>query len=344
MMQATKETSVLAYAAMAAGLAAVAFTRARSGASLFAAVKPWHIAAAAICAAAVCSLFITGHFTNLSALPDIALTYLSYLKRADGAGLHDHPWHYYLHTLLYAKLGPGPWWSEALIVALAAIGIAAAAIKKSIPGANIQLVRFLAVYTIVLTTLYALIAYKTPWCMLGFLHGMILMAGIGAVVILQALKYRPLQAAAIAALALGIFQLAGQTTLANGRYKADTRNPYVYAHTSSDFLKLAQRFNDLASVSPKGHNLLVKVMTPDYWPLPWYLRKFNQVGYWNEPTQDPDADVIVTSTDLDPQLKPILHGPYQVEHYGLRPEVLITVFIQQDLWQSFLATQGSPAP
>jgi len=343
LMQATKETSVLAYAAMISGLAAVALTRSRDTRTpFFATVKAWHIAAAAIAAIAVCSIFITGFFTNPRALPDVALTYLSYFKRADGAGLHDHPWYYYLHTLLYTKLGPGPWWSEALILLLAAIGIIAAFFKKTIAGANIQLVRFLAVYTVVLTILYALIPYKTPWCMLGFLHGMILMAGIGAVVLIQTLKYRPLQAAAIAALALSIAHLAQQTTRAIGDYKADTRNPYVYAHTSSDFLRLANRFEQLANVSPKGHSLLIKVMTPDYWPLPWYLRKFNRVGYWNAPTKDPDAAVIVTSTELEPQVKSLLHGPYQVEHYGLRPEVLITVFIQQNLWQSFLATQGSP--
>jgi uncharacterized protein (TIGR03663 family) len=345
MMQATKETSVLAYTAMAAGLAAVVLTTPRHArAPFFAAVQPWHIAVAAIAAVAVCSLFITGFFTNPHAFPDLVLTYASYFKRADGAGIHDHPWYYYLQTLLYAKLGPGPRWSEALILILAAIGICAAAVKKNIPGADIQLVRFLAVYTVVLTILYSAIPYKTPWCMLGFLHGMILMAGVGAVVLLQTLKWRPLQAAAIALFALGLLQLAGQTKLANGRYQADTRNPYVYAHTSTDLLRLANRFEQLANVSPQGHNTLIKVMTPDYWPLPWYLRKFTRVGYWNAPTPDPDAPIIVTSTDLEPKIKSLLHGPYQTEHYGLRPEVLITVFIQQNLWQSFLASQGSPAP
>jgi uncharacterized protein (TIGR03663 family) len=359
LMQASKETSVLAYGAMAAGLGTLALTRNRHapffatthpsspdavhpGIVIYARINPWHIAGAALAAGAVCSIFITGFFSNPRALADIALTYVSYFKRADGAGLHDHPWHYYLHTLVYTKLGPGPWWSEGLIVVLAAIGIAAAFFKKTIAGANIQFVRFLAVYTIVLTVLYALIPYKTPWCMLGFLHGMILMAGIGAVVLIQTLKYRPIQAAAIAALALGMLQLAGQTQRATGRYQADTRNPYVYAHTSSDLLKLAQRFEDLAAVSPQGHNLLIKVMTPDYWPLPWYLRKFTRVGYWNQPTQEADADIVVTSTELEGQVKTLLNGPYQTEHYGLRPEVLIAVFIKQDLWQSFLATQGAP--
>ena len=343
MMQATKETSVLAYAAMAAGFAAVGLSRERNGAPLLAGVKAWQIVAAAIAAVVVCSVFITGFFTHPRGLADTVLTYFSYFKRADGAGLHDHPWYYYLHTLLYLKLGPGPWWSEGLIVGLAAIGIGAAAMKRPIPGANAALVRFLAVYTVVLTALYAFIPYKTPWCMLGFLHGMILMAGVGAVVLLQALKWRPLQAAAVIAIGFGVFQLTEQTKLANGRFKADTRNPYVYAHTSSDFLNLARRFEDIAAVSPEGYDTLVKVMTPDYWPLPWYLRKFSRVGYWNEPTADSDATVIVTSVELEPQVKALLKEQYQVEHYGLRPEVLITVFIREDLWQSFIATQGGPA-
>ena len=36
--------------------------------------------------------------------------------------MHDHPWHYYLAMLLYTKKSAGPWWSEALIVALAGEG------------------------------------------------------------------------------------------------------------------------------------------------------------------------------------------------------------------------------
>ena len=54
-------------------------------------------------------------------------------------------------------------------------------------GANASFVRFLAIYTFVLTALYSLISYKTPWCVLSFWHGMILLAGVGAVVLWLAL-------------------------------------------------------------------------------------------------------------------------------------------------------------
>ena len=41
--------------------------------------------------------------------------------------------------------------------------------------------RFLGFYTLLMLVAYSAIPYKTPWCLLGFLHGMILLAGAGAV-------------------------------------------------------------------------------------------------------------------------------------------------------------------
>ncbi|MFI5379500.1 MAG: flippase activity-associated protein Agl23 [Tepidisphaerales bacterium] len=47
------------------------------------------------------------------------------------------------------------------------------------------LLRWLAIYTLVLMAVYCRISYKTPWCALGFLHGMILLAGVGAAAIIH---------------------------------------------------------------------------------------------------------------------------------------------------------------
>lgn len=40
--------------------------------------------------------------------------------------------------------------------------------------------RFVAVYSLVLSVVYAAIPYKTPWCLLNFYHGYLVMAGFGA--------------------------------------------------------------------------------------------------------------------------------------------------------------------
>ena len=53
------------------------------------------------------------------------------------------------------------------------------------------MLRFLGFYTLLMATAYSVIPYKTPWCLLGFLHGMVLLAGIGAVRLLHAFRIDP---------------------------------------------------------------------------------------------------------------------------------------------------------
>ncbi|HEX2974040.1 MAG TPA: hypothetical protein VHP11_17035, partial [Tepidisphaeraceae bacterium] len=50
---------------------------------------------------------------------------------------------------------------------------------------------FLASYTVLLTAAYSAVPYKTPWCLLGFLHGMILLAAVGAVALIRSFAPRP---------------------------------------------------------------------------------------------------------------------------------------------------------
>ena len=40
----------------------------------------------------------------------------------------------------------------------------------------------------------------------------------------------------------------------------------------------------------------------DYWPLPWYFRKFDRVGWWNELPEDSFAPLMVVSAKLHANL------------------------------------------
>jgi predicted membrane-bound mannosyltransferase len=335
LMHATKETAILAWAAMgAAGVYTLFFygkRRAFPLRDIF-----WALLACAL----VSMLFFSSFLTHPRGVLDSVLTYTSYVHRAGGAGMHDQPWYTYLAMLLYTKRPFGPRWSEGLIVGLALVGMVAAFVS---PGrSDKRLLRFLAVYTVVLTIVYAIIPYKTPWSMLSFFHGMILLAGVGAVALVRWARFLPLRMVVAALLALATTQLANQAWKASYLYPSDYRNPYVYAHPVPDVLRLAERFEDLAKFAPEGHSLVVKVMLPggDYWPLPWYLRKFEHVGYWQDVPADPDADIIVTSRPVQPQLDSALKNKYQVEFYGLRPDIILVVYIRQDLWDAFLQTRG----
>ena len=73
------------------------------------------------------------------------------------------------------------------------------------------LMRFLAFYTVLMTVIYSLIPYKTPWCMLGFLHGLILLAGIGVVAILRVTPTLPVKIIVGVLLAAGAGHLGWQS-------------------------------------------------------------------------------------------------------------------------------------
>ena len=62
----------------------------------------------------------------------------------------------------------------------------------SFAGKKSPLPHFLALYTILLTAIYSAISYKTPWCLLSFFHGMILLAGIGAAALVEFFRALPL--------------------------------------------------------------------------------------------------------------------------------------------------------
>lgn len=103
--------------------------------------------------------------------------YGSYVEKAGGE-LHRHSWYFYLSMLIWDHPARGFVWSEGLIVGLAAVGLVAALTRKSGKGNDLALLRFLGFFTAALTVWYAAIPYKAPWCALGFLHGMILIAGV----------------------------------------------------------------------------------------------------------------------------------------------------------------------
>jgi uncharacterized protein (TIGR03663 family) len=342
LMHATKETFLITLAA-----AAVALVGNQSWNRWLDAAGPpakprrinWrHVAAALALWLVVALILFSSFFTNASGPLDSVRTYLPWLHRAGGASPHIHPWTFYLHRLVFFHVAKGPVWSEGLILALAAIGAVAGFARKGLADASANFVRFLALYTCALTVIYSLISYKTPWCLLSFWQGMILLAGVGAVAVLRSTKRRSLRAVLGVALLAGTAHLAWQSWQASVPYASDRRNPYVYAQTSPDILRLVQQVEALAKVHPQARQMLVKVMAPesDYWPLPWYLRGFKRVGWWDQVPGDPLAPVMIVSSKfqaaLDEKKTHLMAG-----YFALRPEVFFELYVELDLWRAYLA-------
>lgn len=359
LMQATKETSVIAFFSMGVGilltwLSLWALRSRKHKADLMCEPEPRgpgstlvrHLALGSAVAVLVAVILLSSFFTNLRGPLDGVLTYLPWLGRAGGASPHIHPFHYYLHILAYWQIGEGPVWSEAFVLALAVFGLVAAFLPREtglLRGANAAFVRWVGFYTIVLTAAYTCIPYKTPWCLLGFLHGMILLAGVGAVAMIRAVPTLPAKTWATIILLAGAVYLGWQSYNTSFVYHEDPRNPYVYAHTLPDVQRLADDIEQWAEASPDGQDVLIKVIWHDgyYWPLPWYLRQHERVGYRSQLPEDPTAPIVVSSSELDEALTEHLDDTHLMTgFYGVRPNVLAQTWVRMDIWEAHLRRHG----
>lgn len=337
----TKETSlmVLPVAALAC-LAAARMVRSgderpRPGARS-AALHAFAAAAAAVLPAV---LLYTGFFRHPGGVLDAIGAVPVYLSRGLEPDAHVQPSWYYLQRLAWSSSG-GLVWSELAVLVLAAAGL----------GRAWQMRRrefwpmCLAIYTLGTTAIFSALPYKTPWNLLPFYTGMVLMAGVGAAGVLQRARGRPARAFLIAAAAVVTGHLAVQSVRANLRYPADERNPWAYAQTSPDYLRLSARVRDLAAHHPDGRGMLVKVIAAPHeqWPFPWYARELTQVGYWTVAAEAGPlggVPVILASQEEATAVAAAVGDRYVSEFFGLRPNVLVTLFIEPALWERFLASR-----
>lgn len=342
LMHATKETAVLAYAALAVALIAVVVWQWgwQDTWDMLRYNFQWkHVLAGLAVAIAISVTLFSAFFTHWRGPLDSVLTYGHYFERAGGAGIHDKPWYYYLDLLSFTKRGPGPWWSELHVLILGAIGFVLALTGKGIGRGHVWFLRFWAIYTVVVGAMYSAIPYKTPWSMLTAYFGIVLLAGVAVAAAMRAAPGFWRRIPIVLAFAVVLAHQAYQSYQAETIYAADVRNPYVYAHTSTAFSRLVTRLEDLAAVAPAGRDLKIMVIQPDkdYWPLPWYLRRFNRVGYWHATPEEVEGDVIIADPKLVPALEQEVDGAYfGPETHGLRPGVLRAVYIRQPLWEKFL--------
>jgi uncharacterized protein (TIGR03663 family) len=352
LMHATKETCILTLGAFFFSIIfTVLFNKNEKDKSFFSlkSIKFQHLLVMIIVAFSISALFYSSFMTNFPGILDSFTTYTTYIHRAGQNGMHIHPWYYYLRLLTFYKVDSGPVWSEALIVILAIFGFISVFRKKELAAGNIQFYRFVSFYTIVLTLIYAIIPYKTPWSMLSFFLGIILMAGLGAAFLIRKHSRIYIRVLLILFLILGSFHLLWQAYSASYKYGANPSNPYVYAHTSENIFDITSRINEVALASPNGNETYIEVICPgdDYWPLPWYLRAYPNVGWWNEVNfKIPASPIIIASPEVEPD---VLHKLYNMPPPGeknlylplydsykeLRPLVELRGYVIKELWDRY---------
>jgi uncharacterized protein (TIGR03663 family) len=342
LMLATKETAPIALFALLAGVGT-------SGSR----VRRRDVGLALAAGLGVALLLFSSFLSRPAGAVDAARAYAYYLERATAVSWHIHPWHYYLGLLAHFPADDAPFWSEGLILGLAALGGVAAWRGTGVPDADARALRLLAVYTLVMLVTYSAIPYKTPWCLLGFLHGLILLGGAGTIVLARAVRSTGAKALVALALAAATAQLGFQAWAASFRFAADPRNPWVYAHTGTDVFEVVGRLQDLSAAHPAGSAMPLQVVSRDnLWPLPFYLRRLERVAWWNGVADEaPVAPVVLLTPDMEPALVRRLYDvppPGERELYvsaferplELRPGLELRAYAAASLWERFRARQA----
>jgi uncharacterized protein (TIGR03663 family) len=113
---------------------------------------------------------------------------------------------------------------------------------------------------------------------------------------------------------------------------------YVYAHTRRETLKLVDEINKIAERSHQGAAAGLTIVSPDYWPLPWYLRDYNRIGYYGRitPSNEPmilaslsqAAEVEATYGDRYLQVQSGFNGQGS---FPLRPGVDLLLYARREL-------------
>jgi uncharacterized protein (TIGR03663 family) len=358
-MHATKETCVLIWAAALAALACnLLYSIFNQGPKSISDknTRFGHVLIAAAAAACVSILLYSSFFRYSDGIADSLRSFFIYIKRSSARTAHEHPWNYYLRMMVFWHVPGKPVWTELPVVLLACIGGIHAFRRQKKTNRDVGLSRFLVFYTIILCFLYSILPYKTPWCALGFYHGLVLLAATGTIVLWRGRKSIYSKASA-GILTVLVFAVSLRNSIfINERYDSDPSNPWAYASTSPDVGRIYAAVERVIrfSTDPEKIRIHIIVAKHEYWPLPWYFRRLKNVGWFDQiDDKSQAAEMILVSAGMENELaqkqfdssqpgQKHLYVPLWRERLELRPGVEILGYIRKDVWDGLQETSGDP--
>lgn len=358
LMHATKETFIINLGMMLAAFLITLLLRFSSIEEIRASlkkIKQRDVMVMLIGAVMVSITFYSSFFSNWQGIIDSFTTYKTYFDRAGEPVTHLHPWYYYFNLLLYKKGAEGMIWTEVWIVLLSLVGIFALFQRKEkIRLSNSRyLLYFICFYTVLTSIVYSLIPYKTPWNLMQFFFGFIVLAGYGMIYLFKRSSKKMIRLLFIVIITIMTGNLGWQSYKLNFGSPAQPSHPYVYAHTSDSLNKVVEKVYQIAEAHPDNKNMYIEVIFPrhGYWPLPWYLRDFPNVGWWNHvDLKNPAAPLIIASEEMEEALikklykvpppgERHLYIPLFKQTMYLRPGVPVKGYLRKDIWDLYKQSQ-----
>ena len=216
---------------------------------------------------------------------------------------------------------------EAPIMILSSLGLLIAFAK-----ARHRFAMFVALWGFGLFAAYSIIPYKTPWLAISFLLPMCIAAGYAINEMLASRNSSvKLTGGLLALIATAV--LAYQTYELNFVRYDNEDQAYVYAHTNREFLDLMNQIEYYADKSGRGKDAKIDIVSPDYWPMVWYLRNYKQANFHGHIVDASDSEMIVAKkTEQDDEVIKKYSAKYEyVASYALRPGVDLVLLARKDL-------------
>jgi uncharacterized protein (TIGR03663 family) len=263
----------------------------------------------------VYALFYSSFFRNPYGLYDSLNTFAIWSKTSTEA--HVHPMSQYIKWMVR---------QEAALLLLGAVGAVLVVLK---PKNSFAL--FCALWSFGLIAAYSLIGYKTPWLMLNFVVPLALISGyaIQAIYELDRRQLRGVSVTLFFATSIGLFQCID---LNFRNYDNDApRYVYVYAHTKRTMLDLVKEVDRIAK-EEQGGATGITIVSPDYWPLPWYFRNYSRVGYFGRMASSAEPIIIANENQKDEvdarfgELYEQVHSNEPGGTFELRPGVSLLLY------------------
>lgn len=342
---ATKETSVISFVSLALSLTVsiCLFPDLRKKAKfVFSSPRCVLWGASFLGAFALCFIPLLSSFgTNPRGVFDFIASYrCHFLAKSADLAHESSPYFYWLLTTL--QMSEGARFGELPIAILSLFGFSHASLKlyRGNYSKNVECVCFLALNALFGIIILSFLTYKTPWLILSPITFACAVAGYG-ISVLSRIKNRWIWTLALTVLILLGFWQYKLDINAAVRYHSDPRNPFIYSHTVSDAAKLKNRIVEIGRVVQKGDSLPVAfVMEESPWPMPWLLRRYENVGYWTKSVPDnlEIFDVIVTDYRTNERVLKCLGHPdnYVHELYGLRKNLILNVYIKKPAFRKLL--------
>jgi hypothetical protein len=146
-------------------------------------------------------------------------------------------------------------------------------------------------------------------------------------------SFLPLKAAGL------ILALGGTSLLAYQAYDLnfvrydDEEMGYVYAHTKRGFSEMMIKVAEYADKSGKGRDATIEVVSPDYWPMTWYLVDYPHANFHGQLADATTSEMVIAKkTEQDTEIIRRYSAHYKYAGvWPLRPGVDLVLLVRKDL-------------